>query len=337
MTLAIGGFMQDREPLTIWAVSDGRAGMENQVLGLAEAIARKTPAVVTTKRIKIAMPFDRLPRMLWRNPLARLHSESDILDAPYPDIWIACGRRTVPLSMAMRGRGPFVVQTQDPRAPVSAFDLVVPPTHDNLTGANVLPILGSPNRLTEERLAADAAHLAAALPALPQRKAAVLIGGTSKDYRLTDEGLKTILARLREATADGLGLLITTSRRTGDAARDAIRAALSGPRAWVWDGAPVGPLANPYFGMLGLADRTIVTEESANMITDAAFSGRPVHLLPMEGGAPKWTAFQDALTRQGVLRPNAGYKDEWSYPPIRETDRAAVDILTRYRGRHTDH
>jgi mitochondrial fission protein ELM1 len=39
------------KPLTIWAVSDGRAGIESQVLGLAEAIARQTPADIANRHI----------------------------------------------------------------------------------------------------------------------------------------------------------------------------------------------------------------------------------------------------------------------------------------------
>src|SRR5690606_39931117 len=31
-------------PLAIWVVSDGRTGIQNQALGLAEAVARLTPA-----------------------------------------------------------------------------------------------------------------------------------------------------------------------------------------------------------------------------------------------------------------------------------------------------
>ena len=46
-------------PLSIWAVSDGRAGIENQVLGLAEAVARLTPTEVTVKRLAFKPLFDR--------------------------------------------------------------------------------------------------------------------------------------------------------------------------------------------------------------------------------------------------------------------------------------
>ncbi len=321
--------MSMSDPLSIWAVSDGRAGMENQALGLAEAVARQRDAVITVKRLKVQKPFDGLPRWAWGDPEARLAGTSDTLALPLPDLWIATGRRTIPFSLKMKGRGPFVVQTQDPRVPEGGFDLVVPPAHDMLRGANVFPILGSPNRLTEEQLSADAATLEPFLPDLPRPLVTVLIGGTSKDYHLTEESLHDIIVRLRDLMASGVGLLISTSRRTGDEALSKIRASLAGPRAYVWDGGSVGGLENPYLGMLGLGSRILVTEESANMLTDAAFTGKPVHLLPLKGGAPKWVRLHEALERHGVLRPRASYTDEWDYEPLRETDRAAAEILGR--------
>ena len=47
--------------LTIWVVSDGRAGIENQALGLAEAVERLTPAEIAVKHIRWRPLFDRLP------------------------------------------------------------------------------------------------------------------------------------------------------------------------------------------------------------------------------------------------------------------------------------
>lgn len=317
------------QPLRIWAVSDGRAGMENQVVGLAEAIGRQVSVQITKKRLAIKPPFDLLPHRLWGDPFARLAPSADRLDPPYPDLWIGCGRRTLAFSQALKGKGPFVVQTQDPRISEAGFDLVIPPAHDMLRGPNVFPILGSPNRLTAQRLADDAAILEPILPALPRPLASVLIGGNSKAFRLSATALDQMISTLRDVTASGMGLLITTSRRTGDANRAKIKAALAGSRAWVWDGTPVEGMGNPYFGMLGLADRHFVTEESANMVTDAAFTGRPVHLLKLTGGAPKWTLFHHSLEQRGVIQPQKSYKDDWTYPAIRETDRAASEVLAR--------
>lgn len=301
--------------------------MENQVLGLAEAVARLTPAVIETKRVAIRAPYNKLPRGLFGPSLSRLAPESSAFSPPWPDIWIACGRLTVPLSMEVRPHVPFIVQTQDPRAPMVDFDLVVPPAHDQVTGTNVLSIIGAPNRLTEARLQQDAEALQAVLPEADKPYAVALIGGDSKDYQLTGPVLSLILEALAAAEDAGHQLLITPSRRTSDLVKAHLHEAL--PDAWIWDGAPVGELENPYFGMLGLAERFYVTCESTNMLTDAAFTGKPVHMLPLEGGAAKWRRFHASLEEHGVLRPDLGPDDQWSYDPIRETARAAREILSR--------
>lgn len=318
-------------PLKVWAISDGRAGMENQVLGLGEAIARMRPAVVEARRVVIRRPFDMMPRGLFGPSLGRLDHSGDRLDPPYPDIALGCGRRVVPLTMALKRRGVFTVQTQDPRAPLNGFDVVVPPAHDQCDGDNVVTILGTPNRLTEARLKTDADVLRAALRLDDGPVATVLLGGDSKDYRMTPAAIDQMVERLARVAEAGRTVLISASRRTPPFALDAIRNAL--PGAWVWDGMPVGPLANPYFGLLGLAERLFVTEESANMLTDAAFTGAPVHLLRLEGGAEKWTRLHEALRSHGAIRPHAGDLEHWHYTAVRETDRAAEAVLTRWEQR----
>ncbi|MGZ3376965.1 MAG: ELM1/GtrOC1 family putative glycosyltransferase, partial [Phenylobacterium sp.] len=102
--------------LTIWAVSDGRVGIEAQVMGLAEAVARQRPATVVVKRIGWKWGLGRLPWQL--TPRFALKSDSPI-GPPWPDIWIGAGRASLPLSTAVRrlsGGKTFVVQTQDPRS-----------------------------------------------------------------------------------------------------------------------------------------------------------------------------------------------------------------------------
>ena len=144
-------------PLRIWAVSDGRAGIEAQVVGLAEAVARLKPAHIAVKRIGWKAGLGHLP---WRL-IPTAARTGDPLGPPWPDIWIAAGRATLPLSTRVlrwsEGKT-FVVQTQDPRAPLDRFDLVIPPEHDRLSGPNVFPIVGAPNRVTAERLALDLAR-----------------------------------------------------------------------------------------------------------------------------------------------------------------------------------
>ena len=88
-------------PLRIWAVSDGRAGIEGQVVGMAEALARQRKATVEIKRIGWKDKTGRLPWWLVPFPSRWLTPERGIAP-PWPDLMVAAGRATLPVSMRMR-------------------------------------------------------------------------------------------------------------------------------------------------------------------------------------------------------------------------------------------
>lgn len=318
-------------PLVVWAVSDGRAGIEGQVVGLAQALARLTPVDLETKRIAWRGPLGRLPG--WLKPSRALLTPDSGISPPWPDVWIAAGRATLPLSRRVRqwsGGRTFVVQTQDPRTPLDDYDLVIPPRHDQLEGPNVFPIVGSPHRVTAERMRMEADRFAARISALPPPRVAVLIGGASKAHRLSSDAAAELGRRIAEAVlAQGGSLLLTFSRRTPEDAKAALNDALARVPAWIWDGQG----ENPYFGFLGAADAILVTADSVNMAVEAAASGRPVHILPMEGGSPKFERFHASLQAAGAARPFDGVLESWSYTPLAETDRAAAEILRRLEAR----
>ena len=322
--------MPDGE-LSIWAVSDGRAGIEAQAVGLAQAVARLRPAKISIKRLA----FRRAGRRPWWLHLRPLHDldPSSGIAPPWPDLWIGCGRASVALSMRVRrwSRGrTFVVQLQDPQAPAGAFDLVVPPRHDQLAGPNVLPILGSPHRVTPERLAEEAKAFEALLAPLPRPRVAVLIGGRSKAFDLPPARAAEIAEEIGQAvSAAGGSVMVTFSRRTPDAARAVLAARLADLPGLVWDGEG----ANPYFAFLEAADHILVTEDSINMAAEAASTGKPVHILALPGESAKFSRFHEELTKAGAARAFTGSLESWVYDPVRETDRAAQDILLRVDGR----
>lgn len=319
-------------PPSVWVVSDGRAGIENQGLGLAEAMGRERPIDLSVKRIGWKGALGRLP--WWLHPLPRqtLAPGSDIAP-PWPDIWIAVGRATLPLSMRMRrwtrGRT-MVVQLQDPRMPTGPFDLVIPPRHDRMKGENVLPILGSPHRVTAERLAADYARFEDQLAPLPRPRVAVLIGGRSKAFNLSPERAAEMAREIETAVAAAGGsVLVTFSRRTPEAAKAILASRLRHLPGMVWDGEG----DNPYFAFLAAADYVLVTEESTNMTTEAASTGKPVFVLKMEGESLKFRLYHDELRELGAARPFAGRFEDWTYQPLDETGRAAREVLRRFDAR----
>ena len=317
-------------PLSIWAVTDGRIGIENQALGLAEAVARRVPAHITVKRVTWPRWMRRTPsRFIPALPGLLATGGADITP-PWPDLWIGNGRAAIPLSIAVRRwsqHRTFVVQLQDPLRPARLFDLTIPPTHDPLRGPDVFPIIGAPHRVTPERLAEAYRAFAPQLDPLPRPRLAVLIGGTAKAYGLSAERARQMADEIaRTVTARGGSLMLTFSRRTPPEARAILTERLSGLPGLIWD--ETGP--NPYFAFLAAADAVLVTEDSANMPAEAAATGAPVHLLRMDGGQPRRRRFHADLTARGALQPlDPEAVEARAYAPLRETDRAAAEVLRR--------
>lgn len=322
-------------PLTIWAVSDGRSGIEAQARGLGETLimaarARGLSTSLDVKRLVFRRLTDRLPTLfkLWLGPL--LSRNSDRFAAPWPDILIACGRASLALSLTMKlrsGGRTFVVQLQDPRWPTGLFDLVVAPTHDRLSGPNVITMLGAPNSVTPERLGSAVKAFANTLDALPRPHIAVLIGGKSKAFDLPEDQASVLADQIAEAVkSTGGSLLLTFSRRTPAPARRVLQAALAGLPGWIWN--DKGP--NPYHAFLGTADHILLTEDSTNMATEAAATGKPVHILRLTGQSKKHSRLHADLVAQGISRPLSLPLQSWTYTPLSETERVAQDVLERY-------
>jgi mitochondrial fission protein ELM1 len=307
--------------------------MENQALGLAEAVQRLFPSRIVVKRVKWKAAFDKLPSALKAPWMVDPASDTPFPapGEPWPDLWIATGRATLPLSLwakARSGGRTFVVQTQDPRWRTADYDLVVAPRHDAVVGDNTLSITGSPHRVAPERLAEAAPAFADRLDDLPRPRVAVLVGGRSRAHDLSEAHAAALADQIAEAmkTAGG-ALMLTFSRRTPEAAKAAMTERLSRLPGVIWDGN--GP--TPFFAFLNFADHILVTEDCANMAAAAPSTRKPVHILPMIPLKPagKFARLHEDLRERGVARPFDGRLEPWSYEPLRETDRAARDILTR--------
>lgn len=308
-----------------WVLSDGKAGTEVQSIGLAEALGLE-PEV---KQLKIKAPWRWLPPPLWPAPLRSLGAGGAVLTPPWPEVLIAGGRLTAAPAAAVRraGRGAtFAVQIQDSKIDPRCFDLVVTPEHDRLRGANVMTTRGALHRVTPARLSAAASRLAPRLDGLPRPLVAVLIGGANRAYRLTPALVAGLTADLTELARDrGASLLVTVSRRTGAEQEAALRAGLAGVAAEFWNGTG----ENPYLGYLGLADALVVTGDSVTMISEAAATGKPVHVVELPGGTAKFRRFHAGMRAAGVTRPFDGRLESWDYPPLEETARVAAEIRRR--------
>lgn len=314
-------------PRTCWVVSDGRRGMENQCLGLAEGLAQLRPLDITVKQVSLSLPRRWLPYKALARFGGRFTPESG-LTPPWPDLLIACGRAGLAASLLVKRESQgrcYTVQTQAPQVSPSRFDMVIPPRHDGLSGPNVFPILGAPHRITQKSLREAGPRFEPLFDHLPNPRVAVLIGGHSKAYRFDLKEADRLCTALEKLAAGGAGLMVTTSRRTGVRQSALIHERLTAAGAYVWAG--VGE--NPYVGILALADAVLVTCDSTNMITEAAAAGRPVHVWPLAGGSDKFNRFHEDLERHGATRPFRGTLEHWTYEPLNETARAAQILHER--------
>jgi uncharacterized protein len=317
---AAPGLAADSAPL-VWVLHDGKAGMRSQALGLAEA----TGFPLVEKPVAIRRPWRVLPPQLWPISRATVAEGQRLLGPPWPDLVIGCGRNTVVPAVAIRrasGGQTLLAQVQDPRLRRSEFALLVVPEHDRLRGPGVIVSRGAMHRVTPARLLAERRRFPA-LAALPRPIVTVLLGGSNKVYRLTSRRLSAIAEAIAGLLRDtGGAALITPSRRTGGAGQRLMREKLAGLPAAIWDG--IGE--NPYFAYLAMADAVLVTADSVSMISEAAATGTPVHILDLDGGNAKFARFHRLMREAGITRPFAGRLEGWSYPVPDDTARAGAAV-----------
>lgn len=313
------------EIASCWAVSEGHAGMENQCVGLAERLG----APFQVMRVHPRAPWTWLPPGLWPAPMLALGADSSRLAPPWPDVMITCGRRSAPYALhvkrASAGRT-FAVHIQDPLTRLDRFDLIAAPRHDRLAGPNVVETFGALHKVTPARLAAEADRFRASVAHLPRPLVCVLVGGPNGAYEMPTEVVAGLAQKLRGL---GAGLAVTPSRRTGEMNVATLRSALSGAPAVVWDFSG----ENPYFGWLALADAVIVTCDSVSMVSEACFTGKPVHVVDLPGGNAKFRAFHAAMGAAGFARPFQGRLERWTYRPPDDTGAVAAEVRRRFAAR----
>ena len=296
----------------VWVLLDYRTGDNAQVLRLAEALGWPFEA----KRIR----YNRLNRcpnlLLGASKLTVDTRRSDPLAPPWPDLVIGASRRAAPLARWIKkqsGGRSRLVHLLHTQAPLHYFDLVVTtPQYRLPKRSNVLHNLLPLNAAPAEVLQSAATQWRGRLEHLPRPWIAVLVGGNTSSYRLdvfTATQLGQVISRTARET--GGSLLISSSPRTPLDAADALLAAVQGP-AYVYRWQP-NKEGNPYLAYLALADRFIVTADSASMLAEACSTGRPVELfgstrprrqtkrlIPAFAGSQR---LQETLIGWGVIKP----------------------------------
>lgn len=296
-----------KPPLSIWLISDGKKGHENQSLGLADAVLRLVPGEIHL--ISIAGVRGVIARIR-----AAIRASSEL---PPPDLVLAAGHATHPalLWLARNHRAKSIVLMK-PSLPINWFDLCIAPSHDFPTGKfppNLITTRGAINRVT---------------PGTTERTGnLVLIGGPSKTHGWDGAAL---LEMLKSCTDRG-GWELTDSRRTPEGFLDKIRASIPGIEVFSHTQTP------PHWvpEKLGHAEEVWVTEDSISMIFEALTGGASVGLLPLPRVLRNARVLRsvDSLVSDGYLTPFEAWKTNHRLAKapelLREADRCAEWLIDR--------
>lgn len=267
-----------------WVILGQRAGDNAQVRALARALG--WPA--ETKQIR----YDEAETTGFKERGASLigvdRSASTALEAPWPEVVIAIGRRSVPVVRWIRdqarqaGTDTLLVHLGRPRVDLDLFDLVVTtPQYDLPRAPNVMELTLPIVFVDDAELGRAAAAWRTRFAGLPRPWHAVLVGGPTPQLAFGRAETGRLLGELAAwQVRHGGGLLITTSPRTPPVVTDTLRASLGGSGLHrLFPFAPDGD--NPYLALLALADDFVITVDSASMVAEAASRRKPIHLFDL--------------------------------------------------------
>ena len=317
---------------TCWAISDGAAGNERQVMALARALGL-VPRVL---QISLRQPWAALSPRLTLGAASSIRTrDGSTIAAPWPTLAIGCSRRAALLTRLLRdwsGGQTQTIQILDPRISSSHFDVVITPQHDVKSGNNVIRTIGALNPVDEEWLVAGRARFKHfANHASP--RIGLLIGASTRAQRIDDDYCDGLLAYCRSLHArEGGSFLVTVSRRTPPSTTTRLRHAFALLPGLFWAGSEDGD--NPYAGILGWSDRLIVTPDSVNMISEACASGPPVWTYAPRPIVGKLARFHAELVGAGHLRVLGTNDSRPTTAPLRETGAVAELILELRRREH---
>jgi uncharacterized protein len=302
--------MNPRTLTSIRILSDGRPGHENQSVGLAEALRRRTGAQVEVVRFPADAGFWRKRALACAPPVA----------GSVPQLVIGAGHGThFPLLAAARKFGAKTVVIMRPSLPSWLFDLCIVPRHDlqnPVDHGRIVTTRGALNRISEE-------------PPVKTNTGVILIGGPSKHHAWNGEPLPQAIAEIVRAQPE-LNWTIADSRRT--------------PAEFLEQLNTTGVTHVPHRqtqpgwlpAVLGAAREVWVTEDSVSMIFEALTAGARVGVLPLpvKNPAARTVKAVNDLLADGYVRTLADWRkapEAWGTPPaLHETARCAELIINRF-------
>lgn len=292
------------------------AGLRSQALGLVEAAG----LMPDMRPLQFRTPWRHIPTNFWFNP--RWAVDEAVFSEPLPPVIVGAGGAGARVAASLRRKAVQAVAIQHPRMALSRFDVILAAQHDNITGPNIIVTRTALHRVTAERLAEARAVWVPRFAHLPRPLLAVLLGGSNGRYRFEVDEARELIEALARMLKQGIGVMITPSRRTSAQVVALIRSALVPLGAYIWSFEG----ENPYFGMLACADAILVTADSVSLVSEAVATSVPVLLARLPGKSTRIGGFMDMLVQSGRARNFTGRLETWNAVPLNDTAWAGQEL-----------
>jgi mitochondrial fission protein ELM1 len=257
-----------KRPL-VWLLMGTRAGDNNQLLALAEAL--EWPFEVKK------LDFNQLRRLAFlRDGLTIVERNSrDLIKPPWPDVVIGVGYGSVPVARYIRDRTEGrtkLIHIGNPRDPLPDFDLQITTPQYSRQTPNLLELpfpIGNPARMARPEF--DELKW---LQAFPRPRRLIAVGGPARHWELDHQALVRAIRTIQSKDAPS-SLIVAVSPRTRNTTRRLLEGLASSPNEAVVD-------IFPRFGtLLATSDEIYVTADSVSMLSEAVLSGKPVGIIPI--------------------------------------------------------
>jgi mitochondrial fission protein ELM1 len=274
----------------ILVISDGRAGNDSQLIGLALAMKLKYQIINISYNY-----FSFLPNIVLPNKdfaIDKISKEKLATINFIPRFILSAGRKSAPVALYLKEKFsniPKIIQIMNPNLDFKKFDLILLPRHDfknqdaDNHHDNMILTIGALNKINDSELKKAAeifkVEFENSFPdSLGQKKIALLVGGSSKSA-IFDEDSALKLAKIASRICNQMNaiLIVLTSRRTGQKITEIIKSNLSCKNKFFsWE---LVATKNPYLGILGYSDFFIVTADSVSMCSECCAIGNPVYIF----------------------------------------------------------
>jgi mitochondrial fission protein ELM1 len=266
----------------IWVLTDDRAGNSKQALALAEILGKK----YKQKRIKYNFLI-KLPNFLKFGFMGLKAKSQRSLKRGKPDIIISAGRRTAPVAVTLKkNTSARIIQIMNPSTSLEDIDVLLLPYHDKKPKKKFIKktvfIHGAISSFDYEQVESHASFWEDRFKKLAKPYIAVFIGGKSKHTDFTKINAKVLARHLHNmATKEQASLIISSSRRTPKGTLECLENELKnqGNNSYYIYNFHKDTTANPYLGLLGLADKIVVTGDSISMCSEATQTLKPVYIF----------------------------------------------------------